>query len=52
MCKRYLVKVRGVFAGVFIGLGLATFATVWWNNDKLTIRQPIISYDYLGKSNI
>lgn len=50
MCTRSLVKVRGVLAGVFIGLGLAAFVTVWWNNDKYSLQQPIMSYDY-GKNN-
>ena len=45
MFSRNQVKFRGVLAGVFIGLALAAFVTVWWNNDKYCIQQPIISYD-------
>lgn len=50
MFSRNQVKFRGVLAGVFIGLGLAAFVTVWWNNDKYSIKQPIMSYGY-GKNN-
>ena len=51
MYVRNLVKSRAVLVGVFIGMGLAAFVTVWWNNDKYSIKQPIISYDY-GKNNL
>ena len=50
MFSRNQVKFRGVLAGVFIGLALVAFVTVWWNNDKYIIQQPIMSYDY-GKNN-